>query len=190
MRGRWVPAAALVVLALAALVVVVLRRPPPPAGAPRSEPTATPVPTAIPRPTSGPQPAKEGRSTFVVGWAALAAATPTAPEEAPPRNAAPTPTPPPAECVSMSQSVGVLPGSAGRILVDVDLKNGCGRDLAPLDVWFEVDGYRQGDLVQSVRGHPFDAIERGGEGKAHIVLPGSIDWYDRIEVHPVPPGTP
>jgi hypothetical protein len=88
--------------------------------------------------------------------------------------------------VGVKYSVGILPGSLGRILVDVRLENRCGRDLTPLEVWFWVGGYRHGELVQSVSGHPFDPIARDGEGKASIVLPGSIDWYDRIEVYPVP----
>jgi hypothetical protein len=89
--------------------------------------------------------------------------------------------------VGLKYSVGVLPGTLGRILVDVRLENRCGRDLTPLEVWFWVGGYRHGELVQSVSGHPFDPIARDGEGKASIVLPGSIDWYDRIEVRPMPP---
>lgn len=86
----------------------------------------------------------------------------------------------------MKHSVSVLPGTLGRILVDVQLENRCGRDLAPLEVWFWVGGYRNGELVQSVSGHPFDPIARDGEGRASIVLPGSMDWYDRIEVLPQP----
>ena len=75
-----------------------------------------------------------------------------------------------------------LPGTLGRILVDLQLENHCGRDLAPLEVWFWVAGFRHGQLVQAVRGHPFDPIPRDGEEDVHIALPGSIDWYDRIEV--------
>jgi hypothetical protein len=74
--------------------------------------------------------------------------------------------------------------------VDIRLENRCGRDLGPLDVWLWVGGYRQGDLVQTVRGHPFDPIPRDGTGTATIVLPGSIDWYDRIEVQVIAPGAP
>lgn len=95
-----------------------------------------------------------------------------------------------AECVTLRYSADVLPGTLGQILVDIRLENRCERDLGPLDVWFWVGGYRQGDLVQSVRGHPFDPIARGAEGRASIVLPGSIDWYDRIDVHLMGPGGP
>jgi hypothetical protein len=75
-------------------------------------------------------------------------------------------------------------------MVDVRASNHCGRDLGPLEVWFRVSGYRQGDLVQSVLGHPFDPLPRDGETEVHIVLPGSIDWYDRIEVQVTPPSSP
>lgn len=82
----------------------------------------------------------------------------------------------------MTYGAGVLPGTLGQILVDVRLENNCGRDLAPLEVWIWAGGYREGALVQSVRGHPFDPIPSDGEGRVSVVLPGSLDWYDRIDV--------
>jgi len=90
----------------------------------------------------------------------------------------------------VSHAVGVVPGTLGQILVDVRLENRCGRDLGPFDVWFWVGGYREGDLIETVRGHPFDPIPREGQGNAAIVLPGSIDWYDRIDVQVIAPGAP
>ncbi len=189
MRGRLALAGGLAIVALAALVLMVILQVPPPAPAPPAPgPTPTPAPTPPPSPTPTPEPSKTGTARFVVSWATVPAPTPPPLEEVPPRGVEPTPTPPPSECVTLTWSVGTIPRKLGGILVDVDLRNGCGRDLAPLDVWFQVNGYRHGDLVQSVRGHPFDPIERDGEGKAHIVLPGSYDWYDRIEVFPVEPG--
>jgi hypothetical protein len=146
---------------------------------------ALPSPTAPP--TAGPEPSLERRSSFVVAWESEPTPSPT-PE--PTTRPGPSPTPQVAECISLKYSAGVLPGTLGRILVDIRLENRCGRDLGPLDVWFWVGGYRQGDLVQSVRGHPFDPIARGEEGKASIVLPGSIDWYDRIDVQVLTPNLP
>jgi hypothetical protein len=47
---------------------------------------------------------------------------------------------------------------------------------------FEISGWRNGALVQSVRARPFDRIRRRHSGIISIGLPGSIDWYDRITV--------
>jgi hypothetical protein len=73
------------------------------------------------------------------------------------------------------------------VLVDIRATNRCGRDLAALDVWFRVAGFRAGQLVQAVRGHPFDPLPRDGEAEVHIVLPGSLDWYDEVDVRVLAP---
>jgi hypothetical protein len=189
-RGRWLLIAGLVALALAALLLMVTL-PAPPRG---PAPSAMVVPTAVARPPTAVPPIPippqivDRKASFTVRWGAQP--TPE-PASTPPSSARRRPSPTPAvhECVAVRYSVGVLPGTLGRILVDVRLDNRCGRDLTPLEVWFRVDGYRHGELVQSVSGHPFEAIARDGEGKASIVLSGSIDWYDRIDVYPAPPDT-
>jgi hypothetical protein len=181
------------VLVLAIGLLWVARQWQRPASVQPPHPTAThAVAVALPSPTTTSIPSPEvpvGRhSTVVVPWESEPMPTPL--EQEPTRRPGPSPTPEASECVALRYSAGVLPGTLGQILVDIRAENRCGRDLGPLDVWFWVGGYRQGDLIQSVRGHPFDPIPQGGEGKAAIVLPGSIDWYDRIDVWVVSPGEP
>lgn len=79
---------------------------------------------------------------------------------------------------SSSQAFGPHP----HVVVEVELVNGCGRDLGPLDVWVRVQGWRQGGLVQEVTGHPFDPLPAGGSQHFGIGLPGSRDWYDEVRV--------
>jgi hypothetical protein len=187
--GTWVLIAVLV-LAIGSLWVARQRwRPaspqPPLPMATRPAAAARASPTAVP--TQTPEAPVEQHSTFVLPWESEPTPSPT-PEPTP--RPEPSPTPEVPECVAVSYSAGYVPGRLGGVLVDIRAENHCGRDLAPLDVWFWVGGFRQGDLVQSVRGHPFDPIARGGEGKASIVLPGSIDWYDRIDVRVIAPSGP
>ena len=189
MRTRVFALIAVLVLAIALLWLTRGPQHPAPLPVPSPMPASTaapPSPTAAPTPS--PEPPLERHSTVVLPWESEPTPSPTAPEQEPTMRPGPSPTPEVSECVAVTYSAGVLPGTPGRILVDVRLENHCGRDLGPLEVWFWVGGYRQGDLVQSVRGHPFDPIPRGGEGKASIVLPGSIDWYDRIDVQVIAPG--
>lgn len=160
--------------------------PPPPATHTAAAALARPTAPATP----SPEPPREHLSSFVVPWEPEPTPSPTPPEEEPTPRPGPSPTPEVPECVTLTYEAGIHPGTVGGILVDVRLQNRCGRDLGPLEVWFWVGGFREGALVQSVRGHPFDAIPRNGEGKAAIVLPGSIDWYDRIEVQLIAPSGP
>lgn len=95
---------------------------------------------------------------------------------------APSPTPRAAECVSIRWSTQQVLQPFAHVLVEIDADNRCSRDLEPLDLWFEISGWRQGGLVQSVRGHPFERIRRGASGMVAIGLPGSIDWYDEVRV--------
>lgn len=181
------------VLALTIGLLWVARQRQRPASLQQPRPTATHTAApALPSPTTAPTPSPEApverHRTVVLPWESEPTPSPIPLEQDPTRRRDPSPTPEASECVAVTYSAGVLPGSLGRILVDIRAENRCGRDLGPLDVWFWVGGYRQGDLIQSVRGHPFDPIPRDGEGKAAIVLPGSIDWYDRIDVRVMAPG--
>ena len=54
--------------------------------------------------------------------------------------------------------------------------------LQPTDVMFRVSGFRDGDLVQTAQGSPFEEIWPGRSTDFGIGLPGSLDWYDRIAV--------
>lgn len=105
--------------------------------------------------------------------------TATATSAVPPRRR-PTATPAIPQCVAIAWAA--RQGTLTQVLVDIEAENRCGRDLEPLDVWFEVSGYRRGDLIHSVRGHLFDRLYRGAIGRATVALPGSADWMDTIHV--------
>jgi hypothetical protein len=168
-------------------------RPPAPLPAPtavREHPVAaTPAPRIAPlTPTA--EAVVTRRTTVVLPWDAEPTPSPIPPEPTEPPTATPEPTAPAAveQCVAIRWSAGTSPATITQVLVEIDATNRCGRDLEPLEVWFEIAGYRQGDLVQSVRGHLFDPLPKDGEGKAMIALPGSADWYDEIRVAVLPAG--
>ena len=141
-----------------------------------------------PTPTAAPLPEEVRRATFVVAWAAATPSpSPTSPVEEPTPRRGTSPTPNVAECVTAEASATTLAAAPGQVLVDIRAVNHCGRDLAALEVWFRVAGVRGGQLVQAVRGHPFDPIPRDGEAEVHIALPGSLDWYDEVEVRVLAP---
>jgi hypothetical protein len=192
-RNRLWPVIVVVVLAIVVLWLV--RRGP--HRVPLAPAPPTPTPTAVTGPrstavafTPSPEPMVKRHSTIILSWGKQPTPIPSPPREEPTARPGPSPTPEVAECLAVQYSASMLPSAPGQVLVDIRAENRCGRDLGPLDVWFWVGGYRQEDLVQSVRGHPFDPIPSGGDGKAVIALPGSIDWYDRIEVRVVQPGSP
>ena len=145
-------------------------------------------PTAIPSPIASPTPAPtatvlvEQTSEWLV--AANPEFTPTPWPTAPPISTRlpPTPTPRIAECVDYRWSAVQVFRPSAQVKVEISAVNGCNRDIAPLELFFEITGWREGSHVQSVRGHPFDAIRRRHSGVIVIGLPGSIDWYDRISV--------
>jgi len=168
-------------------------RPPAPLPAPTAvgehSVAATPAPRVAPF-TPMPDLVVTRRTTVVLPWDAEPTPSPTPPEPTEPPTATPEPASPPAveQCIAIRWSAGMSPATIAQVLVEIDATNRCGRDLQPLDVWFEIAGYRQHDLVQSVRGHLFDPLPRDGEGKAIIALPGSADWYDEIRVAVLPAG--
>lgn len=160
---------------------------------PRAERHPLPPPDAPPAaPATAPPAATVTPTTLVEassGWVELVfpTATPSPwPTLAPAATAtprpAPSPTPRAAECVSFQWSTQQVFRPSAHVLVEIDADNRCSRDLEPLDLWFEISGWRQGGLVQSVRGHPFERIRRGASGIVAIGLPGSIDWYDEVRV--------
>ena len=152
-------------------------------------PVVTPRPTPLPTdtPTAHPTPALVERTSE---WVAVSVpestptpwptAWPTSPP--PPTRRPPSPTPRVSECVTYRwTSVQIFRPSA-HVLIEINAANRCNRDLGPLDLWFQITGWRDGGLVQTVRGHPFDSIRRRQSGDIAIGLPGSLDWYDRITV--------
>ena len=181
-----VVATAAVVL-LAVILVLVSREDEAPVVTPT--PTALPsdTPTAVPSPSPAPAPAVVERASEWVA-ASIPESTPTPwpmswpTSPPPPTRRPPSPTPRVFECVTYRwTSVQVFRPSA-QVLIEINATNRCSHDLGPLELWFEITGWRDGGLVQTVRGHPFDPIRRRHSGIIAIGLPGSIDWYDQITV--------
>lgn len=153
---------------------------------PAAEPTPTPVATAALAPTSTPSPPRvvEQSSEWVTldspqrsptPWPALPTIAPRAPRR-------PSPTPRISQCVTFRwSSIQVFQPSA-QVKVEINSVNRCGRDIEALELWFEITGWRDGDLIQTARGHPFDPLRRRRSVITTIGLPGSIDWYDEIRV--------
>jgi hypothetical protein len=109
--------------------------------------------------------------------------TPWAPAPpAPPRRREPTPTPSAAACISASYDAQQSLAAWGNVLISIRATNRCRRVLQPTDVLFRVSGYRDGAVVQTAQGSPFEEIYPGRSTDFGIGLPGSIDWYDRITV--------
>jgi hypothetical protein len=181
-----VSAAALSVLLLAAVLALRHRDAEPESAAPEV-PTAPAVPTrAVPAaPSATPTFLVEQSSEWVVADGPIPTATPwpTLPPDATPTpRPQPSPTPHPAECVSFRWTSSQVFAPSAQVLVEIDADNRCNRDLGPLELWFEISGWRGGGLVQSVRGHPFERVRRGSSAIVAIGLPGSIDWYDEVRV--------
>ncbi len=127
--------------------------------------------------------------TVVVPWESEPTPSPTPePTGTPTPRPEPTGTPSVAECVAYRWSAEASPANVAEVLVEIHATNRCGRDLEPLEVWFEITGYHNGEPVQSVRGHPFDPLPKDGDGTVRIGLPGSADWYDEIRVEAIRTG--
>ena len=145
-------------------------------------PTPTPpAPTATATPSATAAPAEF--STDVVVLAPTVTPTPWIPAAPPPpRRRQPSPTPSASECISASWDAHQSLAAWGNVLVNINATNRCRRVLQPTDVWFRVTGYRDGDLIQTAQGSPFEDIYPGRSTQFGIGLPGSIDWYDEIVV--------
>ena len=52
----------------------------------------------------------------------------------------------------------------------------------PLELWFEITGWRQGGGCSPFAATPSTASGPGSSEIVAIGLPGSIDWYDEITV--------
>jgi hypothetical protein len=186
--------AGLALLALLVLVVLVVtsKRTRPPASADLPEaagvvetPAGATEPPPPPSPTAEPA---SGQSSYVVPWSAAPARAPEAsptPEEpwAPPRRATPAPQP----CVEYTWSVSDSPAVAGQILVEIRVRNRCGRVLQPLEVLFHAQGWRGGDAIYSAQGNLLEKIYPDSVRTVMVALPGSRSFYDRVEVTPINP---
>ena len=186
---RWWPRAVLglaAVLAATAIWFARGERRPPPAPVPRNDgrrgSAATPRPQAAVART--PDPPATRHATAIRPWESEPTPEPSPVEddETPTPRLGPSPTPAVPECVEIAWSSGMSPVNIAQVLVEIRAANRCGRDLAPLEVWFDIGGYRNGERIQTARGHLLDPLPAGSSGKAVIALPGSADWYDRIDV--------
>ena len=163
-----VTAAALAV-SLLAVVLALRHRDPEPERPAAAVPTAAEVKTraAPATPTTPPTLLVEQNSEWVEAEVAFSTPTATpwptlAPDATPTPRPQPSPTPRAAECVSFRWTSSQVFAPSAQVLVEIDADNRCNRDLGPLDLWFEISGWRDGGLVQSVRGHPFERVRRGG----------------------------
>jgi hypothetical protein len=173
--------AVVAIVALVVLLAVLSREPPPEIVVVPPTPTAPPPPTATPAPTATATAIIELASDWVV--ASTLEPTPTPwPTSPPPVRRDPTPTPRVSECVSYRWTTVQIFRPSAQVLTEIKADNNCNRDINPLDLMFEISGWRDGGLVQSVRARPFDRIRRRHSGIISIGLPGSIDWYDEITV--------
>jgi hypothetical protein len=150
---------------------------PAPSATDRSKPSSASTPTATPEPHLG-------------EWFKIASPTatpwPTMPIIPTPTIPAATRTPSLGDCLPFRWTAIQHFSGFAQVLVEIEVTNQCGRTLDANDVWFLVSGYRDGGLVQTARGHLFDELRPRGTGLVAIGLPGSIDWYDVIEVRVIP----
>jgi hypothetical protein len=183
-RGRGpspVVLASLAIAVLAVLLAIIYREQPP-------EITEL-LPTPTPPPPAAVSPTPTATATAVVelasDWVTVSTLedTPTPwPTSPPPVRREPTPTPRVSECVSYRWTTTQIFRPSALVLTEITAKNNCNRDINPPDLMFEISGWRDGGLVQSVRASPFDRIRRRHSGIVSMGLPGSRDWYDEITV--------
>ncbi len=155
-------------------------------------PTPTRAPSPLPTATLTPTPTATATPTLIsTAWLVVSAPTvpPTPrPTPRPTRRRGPQPTPTIAECVEFTWNASHNRAALGQVLVDIDVRNRCQRQLEPLEVWFWVGGYRDGALAGSTSGHLYDPVRPNDIEQVLIALPGSLTWFDHIEVHLIKPG--
>ena len=183
-RGRGpspVVLASLAIAVLAVLLAIIYREQPPE--------IAELLPTPTPPPPAAVSPTPTATATAVVelasDWVTVSTLedTPTPwPTSPPPVRREPTPTPRVSECVSYRWTTTQIFRPSAQVLTEITANNNCNRDIGPLELMFEISGWRDGGLVQSVRASPFDRIRRRHSGIVSMGLPGSRDWYDEITV--------
>jgi hypothetical protein len=179
--GCYLSAAVCAVIALVAVFELTRGDREPPPAAPSAVPTVAPSPTPATSPT--PTRLAEYASGWVTAIAPTLTPTPWVPAAAaPPRSREPSPTPSAADCISATYEAEQSLASWGNVMITIRATNRCRRVLQPTEVLFRVSGYREGALVQTAQGSPFEEIWPGRSTDFGIGLPGSIDWYDRIAV--------
>ena len=171
--------AAVVAIIVVVAVLELTRREGEPPSAPTQAVASSPTQTPSPTPTR----LAEHASDWVTAMAPTTTPTPWIPAApAPPRRREPTPTPSAADCITASYDAHQSLAAWGNVLIDIHATNRCRRVLQPTDVLFRVSGFRDGALVQTAQGSPFQEIYPGRSTDFGIALPGSLDWYDRITV--------
>jgi hypothetical protein len=178
--------AALLGLVLAMLLTARLCSRPEPTPGPLREPNPTVVPQATPTATATPTSAPrlvQAESGWVDAELSLSP-TPTlfVPTIPSPRRRQPRPTPSISQCAAYRWTAVQVFTPSAQVKIDIRVDNRCPYDLGPNNLLFDITGWRDGGRVQSVRGSPFETIRRGWTGDLSIGLPGSLDWYDEIEV--------
>lgn len=184
-RGRKWPTPPLIVavtiVILVTLVAVMSRQKQPEVVEIPPQPYPPAVPTAAPSATPTATEIVELRSDWVSAAVPEATATPW-PTPPPPIRREPTPTPRVSECVGYRWTTVQILRPSAHVLTEIKAVNNCTHDIDPLELLFEISGWRDGALVQSVRARPFDRIRRRHSGIISVGLPGSLDWYDNITV--------
>lgn len=173
------------VVALVVILVVVLvvirkepEAPSPIVPTPTAVPVEKPVPV-VPSPTPTAAPAPTAIPTFE-------------PDPTPTPTLIPIPTRRPAkvpeeslQCASFRWMITPNMPGLGHNVVEIQVTNNCHRDLEPDDLWFEISGMRDGGLVHNARAKPFEGAKRRGTVTLTVDLPGSVDWYDDIQIRHV-----
>jgi hypothetical protein len=176
-------AVVLVFLTIVLVVTFAVRDQDPAPGIPTSEDlTATPSPSPTPTETPTPGFVKEQSGWIDATVVLPPSPTPTMLVFVPAPTRAPRPTPRISECADYRWSTIQVFTPSAQVKVDIRVTNRCPYDLGPANLWFDITGWRDDARVQSVRGNPFETIRRGRSGDLSIGLPGSLDWYDEIEV--------
>ncbi len=169
-------------LTLVGVIYLLKGRAPPPEPV-LPTPTMSPSPVALPSSVPTPTPTPTATLVLMVLHSSemVWPQATESPTPSPPRSQ-PTPTPLVSECVEIESSVEV--SATWQTLVEVETRNRCWRELEPLDVWFVANGYINGSLVHSVRGHNFERLGHNHSESVTIVLPGA---YDRVSVRILDP---
>jgi hypothetical protein len=179
--GCYLAGSILAIIALIAVFELTRREEAPAPAAPT--PAATAAPSATATPSATPTRLAEYASDWVTLVAPTTTPTPWAPPApAPPRRRELTPTPSAAACISATYEAVQFLTAGATVMVNIRATNRCRRVLQPTEVLFRVSGFRDGDLVQTAQGSPFEEIYPGRSTDFGIGLPGSITWYDRLTV--------
>jgi len=173
--------ATVAITALVALLAVVYRERPPEIAEVPPPPSPPATATVPPAPTATATAFVELASDWVTVSTLEDTPTPWPTIPVPVRRE-PTPTPRVSECVSYRWTTVQVFLPSAQVLTEITAKNDCNRDIDPLELMFEISGWRGGGLVQSVRASPFDRIRRRHSGIISVGLPGSLDWYDEVTV--------